>query len=46
MGTWCFHNDGPVTDQRVTVLAPVTTGSPSAVAGIGAGPGQRGLSAA
>ncbi|MFE7596298.1 hypothetical protein [Streptomyces sp. NPDC057494] len=46
VGTWRFHNDGPVTDQRVTVLAPVTTDPPPAVIDIAVEPGQRGLFAA
>ncbi|MEU7120983.1 hypothetical protein [Streptomyces zaomyceticus] len=46
VGTWRFHNDGPITDQRVTVLAPVSTDSPPAVVDIDVEPGQRGLFAA
>ncbi|MFB6526283.1 hypothetical protein [Streptomyces sp. NPDC056399] len=47
VGTWRFHNDGPITDQRMTVLAPVTTtDSPPAVVDIDVEPGQRGLFAA
>ncbi|WP_052499216.1 hypothetical protein [Streptomyces vietnamensis] len=47
VGTWRFHNDGPVTDQRVTVLAPVPSVSPQRdVVDIDIEPGQRGLFAA
>ncbi|MGA5066158.1 hypothetical protein ACPB9E_20755 [Streptomyces exfoliatus] len=46
VGTWRFHNDGPVTDQRLTVPAAVATDSPPAVVDIDVEPGQRGLFAA
>ncbi|MFE0651801.1 hypothetical protein ACFVZH_24745 [Streptomyces sp. NPDC059534] len=47
VGTWRFHNDGPTTDQRVTILAPVATDPPRrGVVDIDVEPGQRGLFAA
>ncbi|MFG3038571.1 hypothetical protein ACGFYZ_16910 [Streptomyces sp. NPDC048330] len=46
VGTWRFHNDGPVTDRRIVVLTPVATDSPPRVVDIDVEPGQRGLFAA
>ncbi|MEU2233015.1 hypothetical protein [Streptomyces vietnamensis] len=47
VGTWRFHNDGPITDQRTVTLATVPTDSPPpAVVDIDIEPGQRGLFAA
>ncbi|MEU2231869.1 hypothetical protein [Streptomyces vietnamensis] len=46
VGTWRFHNDGPVTDQRAPILTPVPTHSPPVVVDVDVEPGQRGLFAA